>query len=484
MLLEDTIIDGVYWMMDNGQAEVAEWMIDKMLSDYPNHSQAHHEKATIAHRKNDYITAGVHFLRAVELEPGNAEYRKSLGDFYYVSQGKSENALEQYRKVIGLEPNDQNTLLTAGHLCVALRYFDEAADYYRRVLEDQPGHPDATQYLDQLTKIQSKQKSPSLQPYHDSNPMDASHCDSLDRFFAVSQIDNIDPNDAHVHNELGVKSYEDGNIEKALYHYQTAVQLMPENIVFQKNLADIVWNEKRDARGAMKVFVEVLKRDPQDIEALLSCGQICMVEGKIEDGRDFIELALSAEPWNQDAKKLLDQLDSINESTSPAISSDELYARAQSKARSGNRQGAIDDLNLLVSNTPDYPIAYNDLGVLYYETGNKAKSLASYEKAYELAPVQPNIIKNLADFYLFEEKKVEEAMRLYLKVLENSPEDIDCLMAIAMVCAMLGKQEEAVVFYQRVLRLEPWNQDARQALEKLGGEGNFSKDYRSRNAIG
>jgi len=313
--------------------------------------------------------------------------------------------------------------------------------------------------------------------------MDAPHCDSLDRFFAVNQIHNIDPNDANVHNALGVKSYEDGDIEKALYHYQTAVQLMPENIVFQKNLADILWNEKEDSRGAMKVFVEVLKCDPQDIETLLSCGQICMVEGKIEDGRDFIELALTAEPWNQDAIKLLDQLDLLNESTSPAISSDELYARAQSKACSGNRQGAIDDLNLLVSNTPDYAIAYNDLGVLYYETGNKAKSLASYEKAYELAPEQPNIMRNLADFYLFEEKRVEEAMRLYLKVLENSPEDVDCLMAIALICAMLGKQEEAIIFYQRVLKLEPWNQDARQALENLGEEGIFSKDCRRRNAI-
>ena len=161
------------------------------------------------------------------------------------------------------------------------------------------------------------------------------------------------------------------------------------------------------------------------------------------------------------------QLDSSDRKATPALSGDELYMQAQSKANNGDTHGAIDDLNLLVSTSTDYPVAYNDLGVLYYETGDRKSALASYEKAYEMAPEQPNIIKNLADFYLIEQERVEEAMKLYVKVLEKTPEDVECLMATALVCTIMGNNVDAIDFYRKVIAIEPWNQEARQAIERL-----------------
>lgn len=163
---------------------------------------------------------------------------------------------------------------------------------------------------------------------------------------------------------------------------------------------------------------------------------------------------------------------------------DATYVQAQTKAASGDFQGAIDDLNAILQHAPGNALAYNDLGVLHYETGDKDKTMASYEKAYELAPEQPNIIKNLADFYLIEQNRVEDAMKLYVKVLEKTPEDIDCLMATATVCTLMGKPEEATVFYQRVIRLEPWNQEAIRALEKLKGDAALSTNTDTKHAIG
>ncbi len=472
MRFEDKIHQGVHWLIDNGQIETAEWMLDKLLADYPNHSQAHHEKAVFAHRNGDITTAGAHFFRAAELDQGNADYLKSLGDFYFVSQENAEKALEQYHKVLALVPREISTLLTAGHLCVVLQRFDEARECYRSVLEIEPGQPDATQFLDQMAAKSSQEEA----QHHPNSFAPGVEAPALAGIQGLAPplnpvgghpTEEIDPDDAQAHNDLGIKCYDRGDVEAALHHYETAVRLMPENIVFLKNLGDLLWNEKNDAGGALKIFVEVLKRDPQDMETLLSCGQICMAIGKVEDSRDFIELALTIEPWNQDARMLLEQLDSNDRIAAPGLSGDELYMQAQSKANNGDSHGAIDDLNLLVSTSTDYPVAYNDLGVLYYETGDKERALASYEKAYEMAPEQPNIIKNLADFYLIEQERVEEAMKLYVKVLEKTPEDIECLMATALVCTIMGKNVDAIDFYRKVIAIEPWNHEARQAIERL-----------------
>jgi cytochrome c-type biogenesis protein CcmH/NrfG len=58
-------------------------------------------------------------------------------------------------------------------------------------------------------------------------------------------------------------------------------------------------------------------------------------------------------------------------------------------------------------------------------------------------------------------------MKLYLQVLENNPEDIEALMATGLVCACIGNAKDAKHFYNRVLELEPWNQEARQTIENI-----------------
>jgi Tfp pilus assembly protein PilF len=227
--------------------------------------------------------------------------------------------------------------------------------------------------------------------------------------------------------------------------------------------------ERNDGKAALRGYIEALKADPRDIEAHLGCARICIANGKLDDARDFIDCAMTVEPWNQDANGLLSQLENSVYSSDPQSDPDAFYQSAQSKRAAGDYQGAIEDLNILLQQTPDFSAAYNDLGVLYYETGDKSRAQESYEKSLELDPDQPNVLKNLADFYLVEQKRIEDAMRLYLKALEKNQEDIECLLAIGYICTILGKHDDAVDFYHRVLDIEPWNHTATEALNKLDG---------------
>jgi Flp pilus assembly protein TadD len=112
-------------------------------------------------------------------------------------------------------------------------------------------------------------------------------------------------------------------------------------------------------------------------------------------------------------------------------------------------------------------VLHNDLGVLYYEAGDKENALASYKQAVRLAPNEPNYHKNLADFYIMEEGRAEEAMKLYVEVLSLNPLDIEALNATGMICTALGKINDARYFYERVLEIEPFNEDAANALKNL-----------------
>ncbi|MCP4747059.1 MAG: tetratricopeptide repeat protein [Desulfobacteraceae bacterium] len=126
----------------------------------------------------------------------------------------------------------------------------------------------------------------------------------------------------------------------------------------------------------------------------------------------------------------------------------------------------------LVSQSPNNAQAHNDIGVLYFEAGDKNKALSSYEQAVQLDPGNHMYQKNLASLYLIEQGHAQDAMNLYLRVLEDNPENIDALIASGMVCACLGKKEDAQYFYHRVLEIEPWNQTAQTVL----GDLKFNKE--------
>jgi FkbM family methyltransferase len=55
-------------------------------------------------------------------------------------------------------------------------------------------------------------------------------------------------------------------------------------------------------------------------------------------------------------------------------------------------------------------------------------------------------------------------------LLKKNPEDKEVLMALGQICAREGQNHDAVLFYRRVLTLEPGNADARLGIEQLPGE--------------
>jgi tetratricopeptide (TPR) repeat protein len=127
----------------------------------------------------------------------------------------------------------------------------------------------------------------------------------------------------------------------------------------------------------------------------------------------------------------------------------------------------IGHLRKLMESFPDFSIAYNDLGVLYYNVGDKEKALKHYQKAVKLAPANVTFQKNLADYYLVELDRKEEALQIYLSLLNDHPNDLEMSLTAAHICVTVQNFSQAKVLYKRVLVIDPENEDAQNNLRTL-----------------
>jgi GT2 family glycosyltransferase/tetratricopeptide (TPR) repeat protein len=468
MQILDHVLKTVKQQLSAQQHDVAKWILERIIEVDPQHGDTHHELGMLYYEQNELAKAQSHLHQCVRFSPDNPAALKDLGDFYHVVHKDGAKALQFYEKAIELAPFDSHLLLTAGHFLTAERAFDDAMANYQRVLEIEPYNQEARDCLDQLkagTQQSTKEET------SDSLYLKAqSQVQSQDRAGAKETLQKLveqHPEHALAHNDYAVLAYESGDKDHALIHYQMAVSVNPENVLFLKNLADFYWCEQNNSHAAMELYVRILKEDPSDVEAILGCGQICIALGRHEDARDFVERAKTLDPCSEVAERMSQQLDGQQQTPKLPSGRDALYREAKSKAAQNDVESAIALLTKIVEEHRQDAEAFNDLGVLYYELGQKEKALGCYREAVQLAPDRGTFCKNLADFYFFEQHRAEDAMRLYLSVLKKNPADVDCLVATGIVCLYLNQTEDARTFFQRVTTIDPKNQMALQGLKQV-----------------
>ena len=297
------------------------------------------------------------------------------------------------------------------------------------------------------------------------------------------------PQHAVAHNDLAAVSYQTGDVEQALQHYRQAVRLEPEESVYQKNLADLLFVETGETDEAINIYLKLLEKAPRDVETLLNLGLICKGVGQHDAAESFLQRALEIEPWNQAVREQLSELRQARTTAAapqapvPAAaaakaqaeadedeyerSAEERYQTSQDLVAEGDLAAAEAVLHKIIALYPEFAPAHNDLAVLAYQHGDKETARARYEKAAQLAPGNSTFQKNLADFYFIEGCNVDGAINIYLEQLKKEPRNIETLMSLGKICTLLDRPQEAESFYGKVIHIEPWNRDARECLNTL-----------------
>jgi len=122
--------------------------------------------------------------------------------------------------------------------------------------------------------------------------------------------------------------------------------------------------------------------DRQDI-ALHRLGQFLGIEeGLARIGRKIIESRLNHHGHQESQNLSPKNFQSLHEEAIDAM-------------KAGDIDESLRLLEKLVTEEPDHALAHNDLGVLYYKKGNRAKALLHFRKAIELEPVNTGFSANL-----------------------------------------------------------------------------------------
>jgi tetratricopeptide (TPR) repeat protein len=445
--------------------------LQNLVRSFPEFARAHNDLGTLYYRSGEKQKALGHFERAATISPADPLFLKNLADYYHVEMARAEDAVRLYLKIVEVRPHDVQILLTAAHLLVGLRRFEEAAAHYRKALDIEPWNVEANENLQKLLRIPTEaQDGRRPEEMHAEAQRLMGQGNASAARLQLEKILNIHSEFALAHNDLGVLCFQAGEKDQALRHYEEAVRLQPENHTFQKNLADFYYVEQGRVEHALQIYVRILATRPEDIETLMAVAHVCESVSKIEDARTFYERVLEIEPWNTEARQQLDHLQkgSISEGCAgPPASAQDAYAEACRLIAGGNHPTGRARLMQIVALHPDFALAHNDLGVLAYQAGDKQAALEYYQKAVQLEPANLTFLKNLADCYWVGFGRMEDALKIYVDILKVQPEEVETLLATGKLCLALRQPNDARVFFDRVLEIEPWNTDAHQQLEQL-----------------
>lgn len=495
--------------------------LEAYIASNPDNAAAHFRLGQLYHSAGDRENALVHLAEAVRLSPSDLGARKMLADFQYVELGDLESALTNYVRILDLDPRNVENLTILGNIALSMSRFGEATKFFSAIARLEPWNRDVRKILEAIVR---KERENSTAPTYQEARALAEGGRVAEAIRELERIVAVDPQHTLAHNDLGVLYAAGGDVERALHHAQAAVQTGPENLVARKNLADLYHAKLHEPEQAMSHYLEILRRAPADVDTLLAIGSLCVTLDRAEDARSFFSAVLKHQPDHAVARELLFRLDHVyggepagedftgmfddpridrvlkekehyartyltdvlnqdpgNQSArrglegltpgaeAPAVDIRARYAEASGLAARGDVPGARVLLQEIVERDPAFAAAQNDLAVLLGDVGDLEAAREGFARAVTLDPGNITFRKNLADLLFVRLGRTEEALQQYVHILEQNPRDAEALLSIGLVCAETERIEDARMFLNAVLAVEPGNEPARMALYTLEG---------------
>lgn len=155
-------------------------------------------------------------------------------------RGKSEMAIEQYRRALQVWPEDAEALINLGCALAEQKEFKTAAELYRRALEIKPDSPEAHTDLG-IVLAKQGQIETAMEHYR--------------------QALRTKPDYLEAHINMGVLSVKQGQIETAIEHYRQALKIKPDSAYAHYNLG-VALTKQGKTQDAISHLQKAWKIDP------------------------------------------------------------------------------------------------------------------------------------------------------------------------------------------------------------------------------
>ncbi len=273
----------------------------------------------------------------------------------------------------------------------------------------------------------------------------------------------IYPDFARAHNDLAVLCLRAGDSLKALAHHEKAHKLDPANITYQKNLADFYFIELEWTGDAIHIYLDILKDNPFDIEALNALGYISLQIGRKEQARQYFSRTLQLDSNNQNAQQALQQLPAPGESAAAP----QPQATAQSAPALRMQQPATPPVQPAPPAPPVQPASapatppFQDL----FKVAQPAPATAQPQKQSEPPRSANQLYKE--GLQLANSGKNDEAIKLLEKLLEQEPDHAVAHNDLGVLYQKSGDINKSRRHHEEAARLQPANKIFQKNLADL-----------------
>ncbi|MEO5719185.1 MAG: tetratricopeptide repeat protein, partial [Chthoniobacterales bacterium] len=224
--------------------------------------------------------------------------------------------------------------------------------------------------------------------------------------------------------------------------------------------------EDGESEKALEAFERVLAIDPGEIDLATRVAFLLTQEGDYPRAIDILKDAVKAEPkqpgpylqlayiYAKYLKKMEPAIRYAEEAVKLAPNEIEGYQRlAEVQLSARDRKGALQTLDRAAKVSTNVPAFWTQLGKLYLALltqGDKSPNPSEvtkvngvFRKALALAPSDASVLTDAADYFAASQQ-VQEAIPLYLRVLELQPNDSNAREKLATGFMLTNQRGKAI----------------------------------------
>lgn len=392
-------------------------------------------------------------------------------------RGNLDQANEELARATATAPDDFAVLAVKGDLEIARNDYETAKETFGKALELRPNNIGA--------HIGMAQAHIGLEEYEEALPLVET---------GLKQAPNFEfPNYLRAYIAFELKDF-----EAAKKHAETAIKIAPgylpsyliaggasyaigqyeqANLYLERFLSDNPTSSARRLLGAvqlrlnrpeeaMETLGPLAETSPDDEGVLQLVGMAAVRSGDLQSGTQYLRRALDLKPEDAATRARVGLLQiALGESDTgiadlekavleDATLTSEEAALIAGYLRSQQFDKALEAAKRYQERNPDEAVGYTLAGLAHLGLEQEAEGRASFEKALEIEPGDPDAANNLAQLAVREEDYAK-ARELYRSVVEHNPRNAATFRRLAALETQLGDRDAARRWLEQAVEADP-----------------------------
>jgi tetratricopeptide (TPR) repeat protein len=275
-----------------GKTEEAIQFYRKALKIRPHYASAHFGLANELVKKGEIEQGIRHYYQALRYKPDYAEAHNNLAGIF-LNEGETEKAIKHYVAALQLDPGLVEAHSNLGIALMQEGKIEVAISQFQKALQLEPTFTKAENNLKRALAIRKELET------------------EISRLEALL-TDN--PENFVLHFQLGNLYFRKGEQDRAIQHYNKAIQLNPKFVPALNNLA-LVTAAKKEYYKALTIFLDILNYEPDDAQTHYNVACMYARLNRIDESIKWLKKAIDKGYTNWESIKRDDDLDNIRESS-------------------------------------------------------------------------------------------------------------------------------------------------------------------------